>query len=104
MNSLLARCRRAQVQLAEIVGDAFQFKTVSAQQGDFGDLEGFEFNSQRCGGFFYLWSEGSCEFHLVDYILGIEVIPITLRPLVNDADADDALSMLGRAAVHLVAS
>jgi hypothetical protein len=77
---------------------------VSGRQGDFGDLEGFEFNSERCGGFLYLWSSGNCEFHLVDYVRSVEVIPITQRMIATADDADELLSGLGRAAVHLVTS
>jgi hypothetical protein len=54
MNSLLARCQRVQVQLADLLGNQFEFRMVSGQQGDFDELEGFEFNSERCGGFFHL--------------------------------------------------
>jgi len=104
MNSLLAQCLRAQVQLAATLGDQFQLKKVSAQHGDFGDLEGFEFNSERCGGFFHLWSSGACEFHLVDYLRSVEVIPIRLRLLATDADADEIVGVLGQTAAHLVAS
>ena len=104
MNSLLARRQRAQCQLVAILGNRFQFKAISGKQGDFGDLEGFEFNSERCGGFFHLWSSGTCEVHLVDYVRGVEVIPITHRPLVTTADADEVLSALGQAAANLVAS
>ncbi len=104
MNSLLARCQLAQAQLVATLGDQFEFKNVSGRQGDFGDLEGFEFNSERCGGFLHLWSSGNCEFHLVDYVRGVEVIPITLRMIVTAADADEVLSLLGHTALHLVAS
>lgn len=104
MNSLLAQCQRAQVQLAAALGDQFQFKKVSARHGDFGDLEGFEFNSERCGGFVHLWSSGACEIHLVDYVRSVEVIPITLRLIATDADADEVLGVLGQTAAHLVAS
>jgi len=104
MNPLLARCQRAQAHLADILGGQFQYKVVSGQRGDFGDLEGFEFNSERCGGFLHLWSNGNCEYHLVDYIRSFEVIPITLRPLVTAADVDEVLEMLGQTAVQLVAS
>lgn len=104
MNSLLARCRRAQAHLAATLGERFEFKNVSGKQGDFGDLEGFEFNSEQCGGFLYLWSSGYCEFHLVDYVRSIEVIPITLRVIATAEDADEVLSVLGQAAVHLNAS
>jgi hypothetical protein len=104
MNSLLARCQRAQVQLAAILGDQFEFKQVSGQRGDFGDLEGFAFNSERCGGFLYLWSSGNCEFHLVDYVRSVEVIPITQRMIATAADADEVLRLLGQTAVQLVAS
>ena len=104
MNSLLARRQRAQDRLAAILGNRFQFRAVSGQQGDFGDLEGFEFNSERCGGFVHLWSDGACEYHLVDYVRGVEIIPITYRPLVTLGDDDEMLSVLGQAAADLVAS
>lgn len=104
MNSLLARSQRAQVQLAATLGDQFEFKKVSGRQGDFGDLEGFEFNSERCGGFLYLWSSGNCEFHLVDYVRSVEVIPITQRMIATDADAHEVLSMLEQTAARLTAS
>lgn len=104
MNSLLARRQRAQDQLAATLGNRFQFKAFSGQQGDFGDLEGFEFNSERCGGFVHLWSNGTCEYHLVDYVRGVEIIPITHHPLVTIADDDEVLSLLGQAVVNLVAS
>jgi hypothetical protein len=104
MNSLLARCQRAQAELAATLGNQYQFKQVSARHGDFGDLEGFEFNADRCGGFLYLWSSGNCEFHLVDYVRGVEVIPITLRMIATTADADEIVGLLGKAAVNLVTS
>lgn len=104
MNSLLARCQHAQVQLTATLGDQFEFKMVSGRQGDFGDLEGFEFNSERCGGFLYLWSSGNCEFHLVDFVRSVEVIPITQRMIATTADADEVLSLLGQTAVHLISS
>lgn len=103
MNSLLARCQRVQVQLAATIGDQFEFRQVSGRRGDFGDLEGFEFNSERCGGFLYLWSSGNCEFHLVDYAHSVEVIPITQRTIATTADADEVLSLLGQTALQLVA-
>lgn len=104
MNSLLGQCQRTQAQLAAALGDQFEFKMVSGRQGDFGDLEGFEFNSQRCGGFLHLWSSGNYEFHLVDYIRGVEVIPVTLRLVATAAGADEVLSLLGQAAGNLMAT
>ena len=104
MNSLLARCQRAQTQLAAALGDRFEFKSVSGRQGDFGDLEGFEFNSRQCGGFLHLWSAGNCEFHLVDYVRGVEVIPVTLRMVATADDVDEVLGVLSLATANVVAS
>ena len=103
MNDLLALSERAQAQLAAVIGDQFQFKKISGRRGDFGDLEGFEFNAERCGGFLHLWSDGNCEFHLVDYLRSVEVIPITLRKIATAADADEILGTLSQTASHLVA-
>jgi len=89
---------------AVTLGDEFQIKGVSGSHGDFGDLEGVEFNSERCGGFLYLWSCGTCKFHLVDYVRSVEVIPITQRLLAAAADTGDVLGMLGQTVVRLAAS
>lgn len=103
MISLRAQCQRAQAQLAATLGDRFEFRSVSGRQCGFGDLEGFEFNAEQCGGFLHLWSNGNCEFHLVDFVRSIEVIPITQRTIATAGDADEVLSVLSRTAVHLVA-
>jgi hypothetical protein len=104
MNSLLARRQRAQTQLAAALDHQFEFKSVSGRQGDFGDLEGFEFNSRQCGGFLHLWGDGSCEFHLVDYVRSIEVIPVTLRMVTTADDVDEVLAAIRHAAANLIAS
>ncbi len=103
MDDLLALSERAQAQLAAALSDRFQFKKISGRRGDFGDLEGFEFNAERCGGFLYFWSDGNCEFQLVDYVRSVEVIPFTRRMIATAADADEILGKLGQAALHLVA-
>lgn len=63
------------------ISDAFgahgEFKLLHEDDGDFGSLDGLQFDCERCGGFLYIWSRGRVEFHLVDYQQGREVLPLT---------------------------
>jgi hypothetical protein len=71
--------KSAQQQMEAALGPKFEFTAVSAEQGDFGDLEGIQFDSDHCGGFLYFWSSGSMQFHLFDYQSDTEVVPNTLE-------------------------
>jgi hypothetical protein len=66
------------------LGSEFEYKSVSAKQGDFGDLEGVQFDSDHCGGLLYFWSSGSIQCHLYDYKLDVEVILNSLEPMGTD--------------------
>ena len=68
------------------LGSEFEYKGISAKQGDFGDLEGVDFDSDHCGGFIYFWSSGSIQYHLYDYKLDVEVILNTLEPMGTDEE------------------
>lgn len=59
------------------LGGHLEVKSVSALDGDFGSLKGFQFDSNACGGFLYFWESGVVEYQLVDYKAGVEVVPIT---------------------------
>lgn len=72
--------------LESTLGSKFEYKSVSAKQGDFGDLEGVQFDSDHCGGFLYFWSSGSIQYHLYDYRLDSEVILNTLDPMGTDEE------------------
>ncbi len=79
MASFRTRSKSAQQQMEAAFGPKFEFKAVSAEQGDFGDLEGIQFDSDHCGGFLYFWSSGYIQFHLFNYQSDIEVVPNTLQ-------------------------
>lgn len=79
MSSIDLRFERAQAAFSRQFDDIFEVKVISANNGDFGNLKGMQFDSDKCGGYLYIWSSGVVEYHLVDYELGDEVIPITMH-------------------------
>ena len=76
------------------LGPKFEFKAISAEQGDFGDLEGIQFDSDHCGGFLYFWSSGSMQFHLFDYQSDTEVVPNTLESVDTDEMVQEFMNFL----------
>jgi hypothetical protein len=78
MTSYIDKSAWARQHLSRLLGEEFEIESVPAGVGDFGNLDGFQFNSDKFGGFVYFWSSGNIEFHLVDYERGNEVVPITL--------------------------
>jgi len=76
------------------LGSEFEYKGISAKQGDFGDLEGVQFDSDHCGGFLYFWSSGSIQCHLYDYQLDVEVILNTLEPMGTDEEIQAFMNSL----------
>ena len=80
-----SRFEMAEAALLSVFAGAFEVKVISASGGDFGDLKGMQFDSERCGGYLYFWSSGTIEYHLVDYELGEEIVPITMRTELEDA-------------------
>jgi hypothetical protein len=85
-------------------GEIFEIKIITADNGDFGDLKGMQFDSDRCGGYLYFWSSGTIDFHLVDYELGDEIVPITIRMDQNDVDAEATVSELIGTIVNVLGS
>jgi hypothetical protein len=94
MISIDERMERARAVFLSQFGNAFEVKEVSASGGDLGDLRGMQFDSDQCGGYLHFWSSGSIEFHFVDYELGDEVLPITIRNELTEAGAEAVVSML----------
>ncbi len=58
----------------------FEIKYKFFENGDFGDLNQVEFNSQRTGGEIDFWSSGWLGIHFVDYIKGEELLNAFLEP------------------------
>ena len=50
------------------------------ENGDLGDLNSVEFNSEERGGAIEFWSSGWLYVHFVDYIKGDELLNILLEP------------------------
>lgn len=50
------------------------------EQGDFGELNQVEFNSELKGGNIDFWGLGWIGIHLVDYISGDEIMNVLLEP------------------------
>ena len=66
-------------------------KYISEKNGDFGDLEGAQFNSNEKGGYIYFWSSGYVSFQIVDYLIGEEIIKDTLIEVKEDIQLNDIL-------------
>ena len=81
----------------------FEIKRVSASNGDFGALEGIQFDSIKCGGFLYFWSTGMIEYHLVDYEKGEEVMPISAQIVEKKETAQEYVGVLFGAIKAVVA-
>lgn len=47
--------------------DKYKFKYLSEKDGDFGDLEGVQIESEQIAGHIYFWSSGFYNFHLFDF-------------------------------------
>lgn len=58
----------------------YEVKYKIFQNGDFGDLDQVEFNSEKIGGEIDFWSTGWLGIHLVDYIKGEELLNVLLEP------------------------
>ena len=84
-----------------LLGDGFEIESVPAGSGDFGDLDGFQFNSDQFGGFLYFWSSGMIEYHLVNYKSGIEIVPITSLNIGEDETTEAAIAGLAKGISHL---
>ena len=72
----------------------FEIKDIEAECGDFGDLHGFQFDSEKFGGFVYFWSSGFVEYHLVDYKSECEIIPLTSKCIELDEVAMSEIMLL----------
>jgi len=94
MTSYIDKSAWARQHLSRLLGDGFCIESVPGGAGDFGNLDGFEFNSDRFGGYLYFWSSGNIEFHLVDYESGNEVVPITLVGPTEYVATEDAIGVL----------
>lgn len=68
-----------------------EIKFISEKNGDFGDLEGVQFNSDEKGGYIYFWSSGYISFQIVDYINGKEIVKDTLIEVKDDALLNEVL-------------
>lgn len=79
--------------LLPVLSDQCEIKLVTGEKGDFGDLDGFQFDSERFGGFLYFWSSGMVEYHLVNYKDGIEILPITSKVIEVDEPLAEAMSL-----------
>ncbi|MDQ1813294.1 hypothetical protein RBA41_08260 [Massilia sp. CCM 9210] len=79
MTSIFSESRKALDDFEALFSDHFEMKRISASNGDFGELEGIQFDSAKRGGFLYFWSTGMIEYHLVDYEKGEEIIPVAAR-------------------------
>jgi hypothetical protein len=80
--------------LFDQVRDQFEVKNIKAEAGDFGDLRGFQFDSEKLGGFVYFWSSNYVEYHLVDYKLEVEITMLTSKIIESDNDAMLEISLL----------
>ena len=101
MTSYTDRSAWAKEHLSRLLGDGFEIESVPSGVGDFGSLDGFQFNSDRFGGFVYFWSSGNIEFHLVDYESGNEVVPITLVQGNEYESTEAAIGRLTESIIHL---
>ena len=59
--------------------EQFELKNKFYKNGDFGDLNQIEFNSDCMGGVVDFWSNGYISLHLVDYLSGNELLNIMLE-------------------------
>jgi len=85
------RAEWARCHFVSLLGKEFEVKSIAAENGDFGDLDGFEFNSEIYGGFLYFWSSAILEYHLVNYKTGMEVIPITVKGIETEDSTEEIL-------------
>jgi hypothetical protein len=60
--------------------EGFEIEFKFYENGDFGDLNQVEFNSNEKGGEIDFWSTGWLGIHLVDYIEGEEILNVLLGP------------------------
>ena len=56
----------------------YEIMDISESDGDFGPLEGIQFNSPKQGGYIYFWGNGLLDFHMVNYQSMEEIIPTTM--------------------------
>ncbi|RYZ19921.1 MAG: hypothetical protein EOO16_18470 [Chitinophagaceae bacterium] len=94
MTSHADRSAWARQHLTLLLGERFEIESVPIGSGDFGELDGFQFNSSEFGGFLYFWSSGVIEYHLVDYKSGVEIVPITLLNINEDESTEAAIEGL----------
>ncbi len=52
-------------------------KWISETEGDLGDLEGLQFDSEDQGGYIYFWSSGYVTYEIYDYVLGENIVEDT---------------------------
>ena len=61
----------------QIVG-LYEIKEISESDGDFGSLEGIQFDNSAKGGYIYFWEKGLMDFHLFEYRTNEEIVPTTM--------------------------
>ncbi|WP_227429538.1 hypothetical protein [Psychrobacter sp. I-STPA6b] len=61
--------------IISLFGKTMEIDYVDGYDDNFGNLIGFQFNSDEFGGYIYFWSNGLSSYHLVNYFVGSEVIP-----------------------------
>lgn len=65
-------------------------KYFSQKNGDFGDFEGVQFDSERKGGHIYFWSSGIINYQIYDYTLERELVEDALI----EVDAGQSLELV----------
>ena len=94
MTAYRERLKLAMEILEPVFRQKFEIKRVSAEKGDFGDLESIRFDADRCGGFLDFWSSGMVQYELVDYISVEEIIPIVALEIQSDKQVVDIAAFI----------
>lgn len=71
----------------------YKLEYRESQNGDFGNLQTVEFNSNEKGGYIDFWSLGCISYQIVDYIKEIEILEDTL---VEDVSVEAAKEIMDK--------
>ncbi len=74
--------------------DKFDIKYLSESNGDLGELEGVQFDSDSMGGYVYFWSSGYVGYQLMDYKTLDDIFEDTTCKIQNDSKLKDTLEAL----------
>jgi len=93
MNNISEGIQWFKLKIESSLGVDFEFKYINEKNGDFGDLSGVQFDSEKMGGYIYFWSSGVVGYQLYDYFKDEEIVKDSTEDVRGRA-YDDIFSVL----------